>query len=337
MELVLNSFGTTLQKENGMFMVRTSEGRQFFPVDKVKSISISRGAAITSDAALLAIENEIDVLFVDLTGKPLGRLWSHKYGSLSVIRKQQLQFCESVAAVEWLKKQLIEKTDSQIALLLSMTHAGPEMEGAIRHIIGRLNSIKSSISGLEGHHVRDVAASLRGFEGTASKGYFSLLSGLLPEEYRFSVRSQHPATDMFNCLLNYAYGILYGKTEGALIKAGIDPYIGILHRDEYNRPVLVYDFIEKYRVWMDYVVFGLCNRKAFTRDCFSFREDQSVWLENSGKTILIQSVNDYLDEVVRMSGISRSRKVHLELAAQALAQIFLKTTSSGEPEDPLPF
>jgi CRISPR/Cas system-associated endonuclease Cas1 len=40
------------------------------------------------------------------------------------------------------------------------------------------------------------------------KKYFATLSALLPEQYKFKNRNQ-PATDIFNAMLNYAYGILY--------------------------------------------------------------------------------------------------------------------------------
>ncbi|MBM3405555.1 MAG: CRISPR-associated endonuclease Cas1, partial [Bacteroidetes bacterium] len=119
--------------------------------------------------------------------------------------------------------------------------------------------------------------------------------------------------------------ILYGKVEGALIKAGIDPYVGVLHRDEYNRPVLAYDVIEKYRVWADYVVFGLCLQEVVNEDCFTIKEDGSYWLEASGKRILIQSVNDYLSEIIKVKGMERSRESHIELHAHNLAQRFLNS------------
>lgn len=73
-------------------------------------------------------------------------------------------------------------------------------------------------------------------EFKSSKIYFDTLNMFIPERYRFSCRSQHPAMDVVNAFLNYGYGILYGKIEGILIKVGIDPYIGVMHRDEYNRP-----------------------------------------------------------------------------------------------------
>ncbi len=140
-------------------------------------------------------------------------------------------------------------------------------------------------------------------------------------------RSQNPATDIFNCLLNYGYGILYGKIEGALIKAGIDPYVGVMHRDDYNRPVLVFDIIEKYRVWVDYVVINLCMQDAIDEDCVSIKSDGSYWLEGIGKRILIQSLNDFLSEVIVLKGIERSRAHHIQLYAHNLAQLFVKFQS----------
>lgn len=125
-------------------------------------------------------------------------------------------------------------------------------------------------------------------------------------------------------MLNYGYGLLYGKIEGALIKAGIDPYVGIFHRDDYNRPVLVYDIIELYRVWVDYVVYGLVFQDVITDDYYSVREDGSYWLEGLGRRVIIQSINDYLEEVITQKGVSRSRITQIQLYTQSLAQMFKK-------------
>lgn len=60
--------------------------------------------------------------------------------------------------------------------------------------------------------------------------------------------------DFFNVLFNYGYGMFYGKVEGVLIKVGIDFYVGIFYWDDYNWLVFVFDVIECYWVWVDYVV-----------------------------------------------------------------------------------
>ncbi len=320
MDLILNTFGTSLIVERGSFVIMHKDGKQRLAPSAIKTISVSRGARISSDAALLAIENEIDVLFIDGRGVPNGRLWSIKYGSISTIRRKQLDFTLSPQAVEWIKNIITEKIDNQAALLYSFSID----DRGILDDVRKLNDYKVKIRKLAGETTSEVAASLRGWEGAASRIYFGRISSYMPDAYKFEGRSQHPATDLFNCLLNYGYGILYGKVEGALIKAGIDPYVGVFHRDDYNRPVLVFDVIEKYRVWIDYVVVNLAIQKAIGEECFSVGKDGSFWLEAVGKRILIQSVNDYLDEVVKIGVLERSRANHIGVYAQKLASELMK-------------
>jgi CRISPR-associated protein Cas1 len=308
-------------------LVTTPDGKQSFPPDKLKSISIGKAAKITSDAILLAIKHEIDILFVNDVGMPEGRVWSIQYGSISNIRRAQLDFLYSPSVIPWVKALLCEKVDNQIALLLALQ---PEPDqtatfNQVRFAINSMDDYKTKIAAIDGEVLSDVAPTLRGWEGQASRKYFNAISQLLPENYRFENRNRIPSTDIFNAMLNYAYGILYGKVEGALIKAGIDPYAGIFHRDDYNRPALVYDFIEKYRMWMDYVVVQLCRESALETDLFTFDEDTGACkMEPLSKRILIQSVNDYLSEIIMLSGKERSRLTHIELEAQTLAQYFLK-------------
>ena len=95
-----------------------------------------------------------------------------------------------------------------------------------------------------------------------------------------------------------------------------------MHRDDYNRPVLVYDVIELYRVWVDYVVFTLIAQNIISDEYYSIRDDGSCWLEALGRRVLIQSLNDYLDETVTQKGVTRSRTTQIKLYAQSLAQKF---------------
>ena len=325
MHIILNSFGASIGKENGLFAVSTAEGKQLLAPRDVSTITISKGARISSDAVLLAIENEVDVLFVNNVGQPLGRVWSIKYGSVSDIRRKQLEFFYSPKAVDWVKELVVEKINNQVAMLLSLKAGQSDpLKRKLTAAISGMEDHKNKARQAEGESVPDVAPSLRGWEGAASRRYFGVVSECLPEKYQFSSRSQHPATDMFNSLLNYGYGMLYGKVEGALIKAGIDPYVGVFHRDDYNRPALVFDVIERYRVWVDYVVIQLCLQDAMSEECFR-QEGDAVLLEGLGKRILIQSVNDYLAEVVRLRGLERSRAQHLQLDAHRLATFFLGT------------
>ncbi|RME10226.1 MAG: CRISPR-associated endonuclease Cas1 [Bacteroidetes bacterium] len=332
MHIVLNSFGASIGQENSLFAVSTAEGKQLIAPRDVKSITVSRGARISSDAVLLAIQNEVDVIFVDSTGKPQGRVWSIRYGSVSDIRRRQLDFLYSSAAVDWVKELVVEKINGQVALLLALQlDQADATKRRISTVLNRLEDYKNKVRRCEGEYVSDLAASLRGWEGAASRYYFKMIAECLPEKYRFSERTRQPATDYFNAMLNYGYGMLYGKVEGALVKAGLDPYTGIFHRDDYNRPALVFDVIERYRTWVDYVVVQLCRQDAMTEECFAVREDGAVLLEGLGKRIVIQSVNDYLAEVISWKGVDRSRAEHIQLDAHRLATFFM---NQSPPEMP---
>lgn len=320
MELVINTFGTALNRDNNSFVISTKEGRQTIPSDSVSSIQVGRGVSLTSDAIMLAVEKEIEIFFNDKTGTPLGRIWSHKYGSISTIRKGQINFTFSHEALVWIKQVICTKIENQQALILMLQTEDKVQKRNSQKAISRLEDYKTKIFHLEGDIVSDVASSLRGWEGVASKIYFEALNSVLPTELQFATRSQKPAMDIVNAFLNYGYGILYGKVESALIKAGIDPYVGVLHRDDYNRPVLVYDVIELYRVWVDYVVYNIACQEVITDEYYSVKEDGSYWLENMGRRVLIQSFNDYMEDIVMIDGLQRSRITQIQLYAQRLAQ-----------------
>ena len=153
----------------------------------------------------------------------------------------------------------------------------------IEKIKGLIEKIKS-IS--EDEKINDIRGSLQGYEGTASRIYFSRLSDLMPEKYKFNGRSKNPAKDGFNCMLNYGYGIMYSNVERACILAGLDPYIGIMHVDNYNRQAFVFDLIEMYRIYIDKIVFKLFTTKKVKKEHFD-KVEGGLYLNKAGKEILI--------------------------------------------------
>lgn len=333
MNLVINSYGVLLQIENGLFTISSPEGKQSFPPDVVKTISIGKAARITSDVILTAIKNNVDILFVNDMGHPEGRVWSVQYGSISTIRRAQLNFLYSSRAVGWVKKTIADKMDAQLGLILAFQPDADEdlrLHNLFKGAINSMEDYKRKVLQAEAEYLSDIAPTLRGWEGAAGRKYFQVLALLMPENYKFETRDRRPAKDPFNTLLNYSYGILYGKVEGALIKAGLDPYIGVFHRDDYNRPALVFDFIENYRPWMDYVVLQLSMAEAIPAEAFEIVKDTGgMLLLPLAKRILIQSVNDYLGEIIDLSGKKLSRQSHIEAAAVRLGQLFLKAEQYG--------
>lgn len=303
MELVVNSRGAHISKVDERFQVSVDGVKQEFSSKKVDKILITTSAVITTDALKLAIENNIDVIFLEYTGKPFARVWHSKLGSITTIRRNQLKLEEITLGTEFVKQWILQKLDNQIEHLKKLRlNRSDEKVALINQAIQNIEEHKSEVKLLSNAPINLIRGTLEGHEGLSAKIYFETLGKLIPEKYSFTGRSKNPAKDQFNCMLNYAYGILYSNVESACIIAGLDPYIGIMHTDNYNKTALVFDIIEMYRGYMDEIVFGLFSKRKVTKDMFDEIEGGGYWLNKSGKQLLIEAVNNSFEEKIRYKG-----------------------------------
>lgn len=184
----MNSYGSAINCENNAFVVTTSNGQQRIPVESVTSVHLTRGTNITSDAVLLAIANEVEIIFSDKMGNPMGKIWSPKYGSISTIRKGQLAFTQSKDAVIWIKNVIEKKIGNQMALIQMMNTDDMEDKRLIDAKVKRLDGYRKKTQSLDGYVVGDIAHTLRGLEGLSSKIYFETLNLFMPKHLQFAYR-----------------------------------------------------------------------------------------------------------------------------------------------------
>lgn len=76
MQLVINKDGASLNVKEGMFIVKADEEIRTFSIDKVESVLITRNVSLSSAAIRLAVENDIEIIFIDRSGSPYARVWS---------------------------------------------------------------------------------------------------------------------------------------------------------------------------------------------------------------------------------------------------------------------
>lgn len=111
MQLNLNTKGTYLHVKDDMFEIKirkeNSEIEKFhYSSKKIKSIVLSLGISLSSDAVKLAVKNNIDIIFSDYDGFPLGRVWHSKLGSTTKIRKYQLEASSNRTGFLFIKEWL---------------------------------------------------------------------------------------------------------------------------------------------------------------------------------------------------------------------------------------
>lgn len=299
MKLVINTPGGYINKVDERFKVTVEDIKQEYSSKKVEQILITTSATISTDALKLAVENNIDVVFLDYGGKPFARVWHPKLGSISTIRRCQLKLIDIPLGTMLSKEWIIQKLDNQIEHLQKLkVNRSEEKSVILDEAIAKIGKEKEAILSIENLPIEEVRNNIEGHEGTAGRIYFNALGKVIPSQYEFKGRSKNPAEDMFNCMLNYAYGILYSNVESACIIAGIDPYIGVMHTDNYNKKAMVFDIIEMYRGYMDEIVFKLFSKRQVKKDMFD-EVKGGFWLNKEGKQLLIGAVNDRFAEKIR--------------------------------------
>jgi len=220
------------------------------------------------------------------------------------------------------------KLRHQQEFLEELGHRRPETDAVFQGPLGTIRENLARVTALTGT-VDEQRATLMGLEGSAGRAYFVCLGQLLPEAWRFDVRSRQPARDGFNAMLNYSYGVLYSLVERACILAGLDPFLGFLHTDNYAKKSLVFDLIEPFRILGERATVLLFTGRRVQKDHFE-EVPGGVALNKEGRAFFLTSFNERLDKTVRYPvqgkpGKSRNVKVRdtIQHEAHSLANLLL--------------
>jgi len=299
MQLIINTFGTGLRRKGDRLVIKSPAAER--PVEisahKVQSLVIATGVYLSSNVVHLASEHNIDIVFLDQSGHPTARVWQTKMGSTATIRRRQLEAAETEEAMRFVRGWIGKKINHQLEFLRELEHRRSESKDIFVSPLATLAQCAEKVAACTGT-VDEQRSTLMGLEGAAGRAYFACLGQLMPEEYRFTGRSRQPATDAFNAMLNYSYGVLYSLVERALILAGLDPFVGFLHTDNYNKRSLVFDMIEPFRILGDRTTVLIFTGRRAKREYF--REiPGGIELSPDGRPALMESFNKRLDRTVR--------------------------------------
>ena len=317
MQLVINTYGSYLRKSGDCFLVKNEDKVFEVSVRKVDSIMITTSAYLSTDALKFAIENNIDVIFLDEFGDPYGRVWHSKLGSTVLIRRKQLEISATEEGLELAKEWIIKKVENQTDFLGKLKRPREDKAEKLEESIKGLAEITQKLTALSGT-IDERRGTVMGLEGSAGRIYFDALSYVMPERFKFEGRSRNPAKDEFNALLKYGYGVLYSLVEKACIIAGLDPYIGFVHTDNYNKKSLVFDLIEMFRIFADESVVYLFSGRKIKVEYFD-EVKGGFTLNKEGKAVLIEALNNTLDESVRYKGRNIQKRNIIQFECHSIA------------------
>lgn len=319
MQLVLDTKGLQLIKKDGVFHVIGEKGSKAISPARLDSIAITASVMVSSDAIALAVQNQIPILVFDRIGKARARLWSPYFESIATLRRLQARFAESPESTAWMLDLLALKAEAQVDNLKYLRGRRSVLNVALGQPISQIRRISRGFEEFRDKLPEECRQQVMGVEGSLARVYWQAVGGSLPAAYAFASRSRQPAKDIFNAGINYLYGMLYSVVEGALFAAGLDPHLGILHADEYNKPTLAFDLIEPFRPWMDRLLIEQCMDRKL-KESFFTKNQYGIFLNKEGKAAIIPLFNDFMRSRTTYLQQEASVKNHIFFTAGRLAQ-----------------
>lgn len=317
MDLIINKYGTKVgcSGERIVLSFPNDKQKKEYPVRRLEKIVILRPSSITTHAVRLALDYDVDIVYLGSFGKPVGRVFTSEPKGLAKLRRAQLETAASLESLNLAREIVKGKCRNQIEYLRFL---GYRYKKDFNKELLQTSTMLKTIEYLP--HKMESKEQLLGIEGYIAERYFSALQKL----FRFPGRKPQER-DKFNSTLNYGYGILYNEVERLCLYTGLDPYLGFYHGERYGKPSLVLDLVENLRVpVVDSVIFPLFIEKRFGKrsyfDKIALKEYQ---LSTVGKAIIVEAVLKRLNQVTVWWRKKYSVKDAIEQEIRALARYLL--------------
>jgi CRISPR-associated protein Cas1 len=252
-QLIISGFGVYLGKKSERLQIKVQGKAAYeFPFFRISEVVVaSRGVSLSSDLLKEFCEHGIRLSFVESSGRPYAMLTSPVLTATVASRREQLMAYNDERGLEFGRLVVRGKIRNQRHLLLYfgkyLKGSAPDRYTALTRIVPRLRALELQARRIQGTCVDERRRELMGVEGAAGRLYWDGVKTIVENKAEFAGRIHQGATDPFNSLLNYGYGILYAHVWGALVNAGLEPFAGYLHVDRPGKPSLVLDMVEEFR------------------------------------------------------------------------------------------
>jgi CRISP-associated protein Cas1 len=310
MQIILDTYGLSLGVRNGCFYIVSGDEKRMVHPQRVSSILVTMPCRISTPAIILAAVREIPLTICSRTGKPEARLWSPRFLNLSTVRRKQYSFSKSLAGINWAKEIISLKVDYQKKNLLFIADCKQESADSIADAIDHLDKSSEEIKGID-NKADDILKTIRFWEAYAARNYWPFIGQKLPEPFCFSLRIKKNPADAFNPCINYLYGMLRNQVETAILSLGLDPALGIIHRDGYKLPSLVFDMMEPFRPLTDRILLEAIFSGKLSNCIESDKELKVTRVSKPGRKKLIELFNKKCDTNSMYRGSSRTLHDHV--------------------------
>jgi len=242
--LVVCDYGTFLGLNNHRLAVKHNSETKYYPLNRLCTVSVAkRGVSFSSDLIEAFSCRGIKLFFLDFRGVAHSALLGQSQHGVVAIRTAQLAFSQSPKdTISLARKIIVAKIKNQRAVLnyLHKYHKNKELEVAADELLLNIDNAGRA---------RNIEI-LLGFEGASANVYFQALRKSELFSASFEKREGRGSREINNSMLNLGYAVLSSYILNAIINAGLEPYLGVLHSNRPGKMALVLDIMEEYRAWV---------------------------------------------------------------------------------------
>ena len=335
--ITLDGDGCYLGMEKGCFVIRDKHGNvERVPLfeNEIGEIVVSSGNFISTSVLASCGFWDIPIIVKTRNGNPVAILRSLDDDSHVKTRIAQYEALHNGKGIEIAKTIVYSKIESQNMVL--------EKYGLKQH---DLLTFKTKIEKLESANLKTVRRKLLPIEALASRTYFKQIFQLFPKSLRVEKRKGWKAYDGLNNTFNLAYTLLKYKVHSAILKAKLEPFLGFMHSEQFDKPSLVCDLQELYRYLIDDFLVRFSQKLTekdfhYKIEWFSSNKLGKRQVLNNKKTReLTKKLDNYFEKPVQIPRVKKyGSKQQLESLineeAYLLAKYLRDETSDWKPRIP---
>jgi len=276
------------------------------PVHHLSGVVCFGNVMVSPEALSRCAEEGRSVVFLSRSGRFRGRIVGPASGNV-LLRRAQHKALDSPEQTLAIARNIVAakiQNSRQVVLRAARETKNTETQAALRL---QSEAMAQTLARLP--RITDVEV-LRGAEGEAALGYFSVFNHFILEDtqtFRFNGRNRRPPRDPVNAVISFVYALLVGDCVAALEGVGLDPQIGYLHALRPGRPALALDVVEELRSPIaDRLALTLINRKQLTKDDFEERVGGGVVLNDKGRKTVVIAYQKRKQEEIRHEVLDRS-------------------------------
>lgn len=274
------------------------------PIRSIDGVILGRNAQISTQAIFELLELSIPVIYIDDYGKIVGSLCNEKQTAARLLRQIEI-FNDAKKQILLTQEIITEKILNQQNLLKQYTKT--KDADKLANKIKRLKTQAEKVNSL------NELEEIRGVESMASKIYFSAFPELIDlTRWNWKGRSQHPAADPINALLNYGYAFLEREVRIIIAAVNLDARIGFFHSNDGRKDSLVFDLMEFFRQpVIDRFILSVLNRKMISPEDFE-KTAEGCRLKFEAQKIWCMRYEEYMAKKYREYGDKNTRDMIFE-------------------------